>query len=48
MAARTMGYRVRVMDPEPHAPRALLSDETIVGRWDDVAAAQKLATAPML
>jgi 5-(carboxyamino)imidazole ribonucleotide synthase len=44
MAARTMGYRVRVMDPEPSCPASFIADETIVGRWDDVAAARRLAT----
>ncbi|HET6168768.1 MAG TPA: ATP-grasp domain-containing protein, partial [Terracidiphilus sp.] len=43
MAARTMGYHVRVMDPEPACPASFVSDETVVGRWDDVAAAQRLA-----
>jgi 5-(carboxyamino)imidazole ribonucleotide synthase len=43
IAARTMGYRVRVMDPEPKCPASFVVDETIVGEWDDVAAAQKLA-----
>ena len=44
MAARTMGYRVRVMDPEPACPASFIANETIVGRWDDVAAARRLAT----
>ena len=43
MAARTMGYRVRVMDPEEKCPASFVVDETIVGAWDDVAAAQRLA-----
>jgi 5-(carboxyamino)imidazole ribonucleotide synthase len=43
MAARTMGYRVRVMDPEEKCPASYVVDETIVGKWDDVAAARKLA-----
>jgi 5-(carboxyamino)imidazole ribonucleotide synthase len=43
MAARTMGYRVRVMDPEPACPASFVVDETIVGRWDDVDAARRLA-----
>lgn len=43
MAARTMGYRVRVMDPEPACPASFIADETIVGRWDDVDAARRLA-----
>lgn len=42
MAARTMGYRVRVMDPEAKCPASFVVDETIVGAWDDVAAARKL------
>ena len=44
MAARTMGYQVRVMDPESACPASFVADETIVGRWDDVAAARRLAT----
>jgi 5-(carboxyamino)imidazole ribonucleotide synthase len=43
MAARTMGYRVRVMDPEPACPASFVADETITGRWDDVDAARRLA-----
>ena len=43
MAARTMGYRVRVMDPEAACPASFVVDETIVGRWDDVDAARRLA-----
>jgi 5-(carboxyamino)imidazole ribonucleotide synthase len=43
MVARTMGYRVRVMDPEPACPASFIADEAIVGRWDDVASAQRLA-----
>jgi 5-(carboxyamino)imidazole ribonucleotide synthase len=44
MAARTMGYRVRVMDPEEKCPASYVVDETIVGRWDDSDAARRLAT----
>lgn len=44
VAARTMGYRVRVMDPEAKCPASFVADETIVGRWSDVDAAQRLAT----
>lgn len=44
IAARTMGYRVRVMDPEPACPASFVVDETIVGRWDDTVAARRLAT----
>ncbi|MGA2534972.1 MAG: 5-(carboxyamino)imidazole ribonucleotide synthase [Terracidiphilus sp.] len=44
MAARTMGYRVRVMDPDPACPASFVVDEVITGQWDDVAAARRLAT----
>lgn len=44
IAARTMGYRVRVMDPEAACPASFVVDETIVGCWDDVDAARRLAT----
>jgi 5-(carboxyamino)imidazole ribonucleotide synthase len=43
MAARAMGYRVRVMDPEAKCPASFVVDETIVGRWDDTGAARRLA-----
>ena len=44
MAARTMGYHVRVMDPELACPASYVADETITGQWDDVDAARRLAT----
>ncbi len=44
MAARTMGYHVRVMDPEQNCPASYVVDESIVGRWDDVEAARRLAS----
>ena len=43
MAARTMGYHIRVMDPEPRCPASFIADETIVGRWDDADVAHRLA-----
>jgi 5-(carboxyamino)imidazole ribonucleotide synthase len=43
MAARTMGYRVRVMDPEVACPASFVVDEVVVGKWDDVDAARRLA-----
>jgi 5-(carboxyamino)imidazole ribonucleotide synthase len=43
MAARTMGYRVRVMDPELGCPASFVVDEVVVGKWDDVEAARRLA-----
>ena len=44
MAARTMGYHVRVMDPEAACPASYVVDQTIVGKWDDHRAARMLAT----
>ncbi|HUB51826.1 MAG TPA: 5-(carboxyamino)imidazole ribonucleotide synthase [Terracidiphilus sp.] len=44
MAARTMGYHVRVMDPAAKCPASFVVDETIVGKWDDVDAARRLAS----
>jgi len=32
------------MDPEPACPASFVADDTIVGRWDDVEAARRLAT----
>ena len=43
MAARTMGYRVRVMDPEAACPASFVVDETIVGPWSDAMSARRLA-----
>lgn len=43
IAARTMGYRVRVMDLEAACPASFVADEVIVGKWDDVDAARRLA-----
>jgi 5-(carboxyamino)imidazole ribonucleotide synthase len=43
MAARTMGYHVRVMDPEARCPASFVADQTVVGKWDDAAAAELLA-----
>lgn len=43
IAARTMGYRVRVMDPEAGCPASFVVDEVVTGKWDDVAAARRLA-----
>ena len=44
MAARTMGYRVRVMDPEGACPASFVVDEVVTGKWDDVEAERQLAT----
>jgi len=45
MAARSMGYRVAVLDPDPECPAAGIADVVIVGGYDDVEAALRLADA---
>ena len=42
-AARAMGYRMVVLDPDPACPAAAVADEVIVGRYDDADAARRLA-----
>ncbi len=39
----SMGYRVRVMDPEAGCPASFVVDEVVTGKWDDVEAAARLA-----
>jgi 5-(carboxyamino)imidazole ribonucleotide synthase len=43
MAARAMGYRVAVLDPDAGCPAASVAETVIVGTYDDVAAALRLA-----
>ena len=45
MAARSMGYRVMVLDPDLECPAAGIADAVIVGGYDDVEAALRLADA---
>ena len=42
-AARSMGYRIVVMDPDPACPAAAIADRVVVGAYDDAAAALELA-----
>ncbi len=42
-AARAMGYRIAVLDPDPACPSAPVADRLVVGRYDDPAAAVELA-----
>ena len=44
-AARAMGYRIVVLDPDPDCPSASIADRVVVGAYDDVAAARELAAA---
>lgn len=44
VAARTMGYRVLVLDPDPAAPAADYADEHLVAPYDDAEALRYLGT----
>jgi 5-(carboxyamino)imidazole ribonucleotide synthase len=44
-AARAMGYRIIVLDPDPECPAAAIADGVVVGTYEDVAAARELAAA---
>ena len=43
IAARAMGYRLAVLDPDPGCPAAGIADRVVVGAYDDAAAALELA-----
>ena len=43
MAARSLGYRVQVMDPDPSCPARFVVDACFEGSWDDPRAAANLA-----
>jgi 5-(carboxyamino)imidazole ribonucleotide synthase len=43
LSARELGYRVVVLDPDPHAPAAAIADRIEVGTYDDVDAALRMA-----
>ena len=42
-AARSMGYRVAVLDPDPDCPAAAVADRVVPAAYDDAAAALELA-----
>lgn len=43
MAARALGYRIQVMDPDPSCPARFVVDACFEGSWDDARAAADLA-----
>jgi 5-(carboxyamino)imidazole ribonucleotide synthase len=43
VAARAMGYRIAVLDPDPDCPAASVADTVIVAGYDDVGGALRLA-----
>jgi 5-(carboxyamino)imidazole ribonucleotide synthase len=45
MAARTMGYRTMVLEPDPHAPAGAVADEHLVAPYDDDDALLRLGSA---
>ncbi len=42
-AARAMGYRIAVLDPDIDCPSASVADELVIGAYDDIGAALRLA-----
>ncbi len=44
-AARTLGYHVNVLDPDPHAPAFAVANTAITAPFDDEVAAARLADA---
>jgi 5-(carboxyamino)imidazole ribonucleotide synthase len=44
MAARTLGYRVHVLDPDPECPARPVSDRCVTASFDDADAAAELAS----
>ena len=42
-AARAMGYRIVVLDPDPSCPAASFADRVVVAGYDDVGGALRLA-----
>ncbi|MEO8468433.1 MAG: 5-(carboxyamino)imidazole ribonucleotide synthase [Chloroflexota bacterium] len=43
LSARTMGYRVVVLDPDPDCPAAAVADRLEIGAYNDVDAARRMA-----
>lgn len=43
LAARSMGYHIQVLDPDPHCATSPVADRTVTGRFDDPDAAASLA-----
>jgi 5-(carboxyamino)imidazole ribonucleotide synthase len=42
-AAHEMGYRVAVLDPDPHSPAGRIADHHLIAAWDDQDALNRLA-----
>jgi 5-(carboxyamino)imidazole ribonucleotide synthase len=48
MAARTMGYRTIVLEPDPHAPAGVVADEHLIAEYGDETALRHLASVCMV
>ncbi len=44
VAARAMGYGIRILDPDPDCPSAAIADHVEVGTYSDIDAALRMAT----
>ena len=42
-AAHEMGYKVCVLDPDPHSPAGLIADRHLVAAFDDLAALDEMS-----
>lgn len=42
VAARTLGYRVMILDPDPHSPAGRMADEHLRAGYDDKAALERM------
>ena len=45
LAARSLGFGIAILDPDPACPAAAVADEVVVGAYDDTEAALQLADA---
>src|SRR5678815_4449744 len=43
LAARSLGYDVHVLDPDPNCPASVIASRTVAARFDDADAAASLA-----
>lgn len=43
LAARAMGYRIAILDPDPNCPAAAVADRVEIGSYEDIEAARRLA-----
>ena len=45
MAAKAMGYRIAVLDPDPHCPLSALADRTVTASFEDLEAVEQFAAS---